>query len=247
MGLDRYYCICHVIKSFTWTVKKASFEILFSWLLAALLTSPQFYIWSNSHNSVANGTSCYAHFPNPSHIWEKVYVLYHGMTHFLIPLIILVFLYTKITITVNKSVKSKKMSLVNNITTTTTSSLKFNEPTSSKPNESACMLNDNFKQRYSFKKDFSRNSGILLDRQAQIRQIISKKSLQLLWKAKIKTFKLTLTVVLTFVLCTLPFYSITFYLTIKGKPSKITEETMMRIYCKLFFFFLNILNSPINF
>lgn len=263
MGIDRYNCICKPIKSFIWTPKNASYGIILSWLIAALFASPQLFIFSIKHNEAVLGDTCFASFGekgNPN--WERAYVIYHALLQFFIPLFILIFLYTKIFIAVSNIVSSKKASLrmSNNpavsISATETTDYnrksKFQSNSSTKLDYNKCIdytnrINEKIPMFKHKKLALPMNersltsSSISINRETQIRQNITKKSLYILAKSKIKTFKLTLTVVLTFILCTLPFYTVQLTLTIVGKPSKLSDDVLRHIWRKFLEFFFLIL------
>ena len=107
MGFDRFDCICRPIKSVAWTQSNAINLLVLSYFLSAFFSLPQIIVWSIESNT------CSASFDmlgkkNSLHLM-RVYVFYHAIAQFFIPLLILCYLYTKIAITVNNMVKSKYM------------------------------------------------------------------------------------------------------------------------------------------
>jgi hypothetical protein len=77
------------------------------------------------------------------------------------------------------------------------------------------------------------SSCVSIDRETKIRQNISKRSLSMLSKSKIKTFKLTLSVVAAFALSTLPYFTVQILLAAMGKPETISNETQDKISCTI--------------
>lgn len=258
MAYDRYMCICWPIRSCTWTYKSGFVGVMIAWLLAALVSSPQpflFAIQPRMHPIKKQLImTCSVNWPSKVH--EGAYITFHMSTQFLIPLIILIVFYTNIFLAVSRSITSKKeslrieclsdspsgsfsTSLNTNVNGRRSSSLggfpKFLKPRlgqsltirglspsvkrgraieTAKNSIELRPLNQNtvelatsngsglWNGGQSVWKKFSQLGNNNIDT-PPIRQSVPTKTLT---KSKIKTLKLTLTVVIAYVLCTLPFY-----------------------------------------
>lgn len=252
MAYDRYMCICWPIKSCSWTYKSGFVGVLVAWVAAALVSSPQpflFAIQPRMHpikNQYYN--TCSVKWPSKVH--EGAYFFFHMSTQFLIPLIILIFFYTNIFLAVSKSITSKKESLkieclrvspsgsfstaigtsgYSNGRSSSLAGLTFSGPRMG-PSLTVRGLSPSVKRGRTIEtaknsielRPLNRENTLELSISNQsngssvwkklsnnidtqpIRQSVPAKTLT---KSKIKTLKLTLTVVITYVLCTLPFYA----------------------------------------
>nr|QVK46039.1 G protein-coupled receptor [Proales similis] len=217
MAYDRYTCICKPMKSCSWTYKSASAQVFLAWALAALFSSPQLILYNVKtfyfQDKIPIET---CHISWPSRLYEGVYILFHATSQFILPLFILIFFYTKIFITVANNINYKR------------ASVRFYFP---KPDENedkkparaqsirrqsnhSASINDNNRLNVEIipmlKTGQSRrvNSSVIsidssIVHQPPLRQNFSSQRLN---KSKIKTLKLTLTVVIAYILCTMPFY-----------------------------------------
>lgn len=256
MGMDRFNCICRPLKSLTWTIDNAFKAILLSYLLSALLTVPQLFIWTVVEHPLApNKKSCRASFGlNYTQEIEQIYVLYHAAAQFFVPLIILTVLYTAIAIKINKLVSSKRESArpLSMPSESESNTVKYLRPVSVHSNKSqeisSALQKSTLKSEKSpMLKRSNLNVALNEDKISslatsetdfRVRQHITKKSLYCLKQTKIRTFKSTLTIVIAFILCTLPFYTIQVLLTIIRKPEKISDELMNKFMRKLHYFSL---------
>ena len=112
MAYDRYTCICWPIKSCSWTNRKALFGVLLSWLLAIVVSSPQLFLYKVQPRDAPNGEkveTCSIKWP--SKFLEGMYLLFHALTQFLIPLCILIYFYANIFCAVSRNIRFKSDSL----------------------------------------------------------------------------------------------------------------------------------------
>ena len=236
-----------------WTPRKAMKGILFSWILSAIFAMPQLYVWNLGWSPVLKVQVCIASFSfgiNNDTVDVKkreiAYILYFAISQFVIPFCILVYLYVRIFMTVSESVRTKKSSAKNtheNSSSITNSvsfpssikGSKFRFRSSKKPDS----LNKSTIPMLALSSNASdaitvTSSCVSIDRETKIRQNISKRSLSMLSKSKIKTFKLTLSVVAAFALSTLPYFTVQIILATIGKPETISNETNDKISCNIF-------------
>jgi len=226
MGLDRYSCICRPLKSYRWTPRNAMKGILFSWVISLLLATPQLFVWNIGWNQVLNGEACIAPFSSSE---ELAYILYYASTQFIIPLCILVYVYIRIFMIVSNRHKCIK----ENLSQRTTESISFSLNT-----ESVLPPPSLFKK--SSHRTF--NSKVL---SSVDQEVVTNRLLIVLSRSKMKTLKMTFTVVTGFALCTLPFFTVQIFLHIIEKPETISNEIPDRILCNInfmIFFYLNFKN-----
>jgi hypothetical protein len=257
MAYDRYTCICEPIKSCSWTSKRASFGIVIAWILAAMIASPQLYIFKVELVTMNNiqFETCYVKWNHP--FFEGFYIFFHVICQFILPFVILLFLYLSIFLAVSNSVSIKKASFeavkeYSDIIPSRDSSLKSNINLNfdmySKSHEAVikrsliklivpCFCkNEQKKTNYDKENNLVETGSIMLEkdkdeqkhsklfgnsteetrpRKSYLKIFKQSKSIpirqnlpvaKVLSKSKMKTLKLTLTVVIAYVLCSLPFY-----------------------------------------
>uniref|UniRef100_X2B6Y5 G-protein coupled receptors family 1 profile domain-containing protein n=1 Tax=Capitella teleta TaxID=283909 RepID=X2B6Y5_CAPTE len=92
-ALDRYLAICHPLTSHTITDRRVHYTVLGAWLLSVLFSLPQFFIFALKPDQ--NGAiNCWATF-EPQ--WTlQLYVTWTSVAIFVIPSILLVFIYGRI-------------------------------------------------------------------------------------------------------------------------------------------------------
>jgi hypothetical protein len=249
MAYDRYSSICSPIKSFSWNNKSALLEIGAAWLLAAIVSSPQLFLYKIQNVNVNNVTveTCYVKWG--SRYREALYLIFHTSTQFIVPLIILTFFYTNIFLTVakNKHFKAARSSFESGQNSPT----KSNSPRSRHRSDSQRSQNTrNLTEKSSFKcstniNDANANQALLYANKSnnaedsiaiwQKRASYDSKpknlslrhnySQKVFTKSKMKTLKLTLTVVIAYVLCSLPFYVSTLFNFIIGSSIKKSSDT----------------------
>ena len=254
MGVDRFNCICRPIRSVAWTSGNALRPIILAYVISAILSSPQLLIWHVDKNDLyQNITNCHASFGSDNKLaFERFYLFYHAVAHFLIPLVVLICLYTRIAFTVNRVVHSKRESarkiLQTESETTSSKNLKsFYTIRSTKSSRDNTSLNVIKQEKVPMLKNNSLNvfgnedkASSLVTSELKVRQHITKKSLYTLNKTKIRTFKSTLTIVIAFIFCTLPFYTTEILLTIIGKPEKMSDDFIKNLMRKIFIIFLTL-------
>ena len=312
MAYDRFKCICWPIKSCSWNCRHALVAIFFSWILAAIVSSPQLLLFKIQPMTVQNHTieTCSVKWLSKKH--EGFYLLFHLSTQFIIPLFVLTYLYSRIFLTVSKNISHKHASIrferessktgtdINQILNQDNSlntnngmmtelkndsensicrgkktgflvwircqlnkairhkilysstkrrgkNIKFNQTRNSSLNislpkeyEMKLMLkrNDTLSEwdKYSVRVDKSSFLNKSFKNSVPIRQTFSGKALT---RSKIKTLKLTLTVVITYVMCSLPFYICTFIHFLIGVSAHNYSNLFTRVLgkWKIFFFY----------
>lgn len=284
MAYDRYTCICQPIKSCSWTFERASLGILVAWALAAIISSPQLYIFKVeliTMNAIQFET-CYVKWNRP--FFEGCYIFFHAMCQFFLPFVLLLFFYLSIFLAVSNSINVKKASFeaakeYYDISPSRNSSLKY------KNDAKTCAEQDSFtkstfkrslknvmlelcskssktkqiKTFYQEETNLIEMNSIILDkstneepkliknlqdeahRSTRLNLNIFKKNnsfpirqnvpvTKVLSKSKMKTLKLTITVVIAYVMCSLPFYSATLIQFFFGPDIK-----KYPMWCKDFF------------
>ncbi|XP_069996650.1 annetocin receptor [Penaeus vannamei] len=105
-ALDRYQVICYPLSNCSWTPRSSKNMIFVAWVLALGSCTPQVFIFS--YQEVAAGTwDCWASFIPP---WgTKAYVTWYALSVFIVPLFILIFVYSCICRTLWVNSKLKQM------------------------------------------------------------------------------------------------------------------------------------------
>ena len=242
MAYDRYTCICRPMQSCSWSYTRASCGILFAWLLAALISSPQLVLWKVQPVTVNDKivVTCYALWS--SKLEEGLYILYHAAGQFFLPFFILLVLYSSIFIAVSNSITYKNVSIQRE-RDLSDANLPFNQAKHSgasrkqhtTSNHDAVVVYVRSKHQgssqnssplvstkkyhvvdankftnmpsISFHNAHTRSSKHLSLKtdSTPIRQNFP--AAKVFSKSKMKTLQLTLTVMIAYVLCTLPFYT----------------------------------------
>jgi hypothetical protein len=229
---DRFTCICRPFVSCLWNYKLATKGILIAWLFACFVSLPQFFIFGlhplDPRYSNSTKLSCSVKWESRSH--ERFYISYHASSQFIIPLFILTFFYTKIIVSVSK-LKSRftqgSVRVPNNkrhSAATKRNLFKTMRPiTTETLNRTNC--NDYMVRHYNPRRNFSIDNSLSIDTKNKS-LLFSMRSMSTttagtsiaennrintddnstLSKTKLKTIKFTLTVVITYIFCSLPFY-----------------------------------------
>ncbi|XP_042880181.1 arg8-vasotocin receptor-like [Penaeus japonicus] len=105
-ALDRYQVICYPLSNCSWTPRSSKNMIFVAWVLALGSCTPQVFIFS--YQEVTAGTwDCWASFIPP---WgTKAYVTWYALSVFIVPLFILIFVYSCICRTLWVNSKLKQM------------------------------------------------------------------------------------------------------------------------------------------
>lgn len=175
-AIDRYMSICHPLTSQTWTTRRVHVMALIAWILAGLFSFPQIFIFS--YKQRYDGVyDCLDNFDLVNAYWTlQLYVTWIFLTVYAIPFVILTTCYTKICHVVWISARGKE----------TTNSVKHRSTKKNKSKQNSTHSNGTYSP-----------IGGVRNPRAHSRKIS---------KSKIKTVKLTLMVVLCFILCWAPFF-----------------------------------------
>lgn len=179
-ALDRYMSICHPLTSQTWTTKRVHLMVLIAWILSGLFSVPQLIIFSYGKSPYGEAYDCIDNFDVVNAYWQlQAYVLWIFLSVYAIPFIILTVCYSKICHVVWISVNAKENHNSSRKQKRHFRFYKSNADRTSTKNTSTSIQNEIRKPRAHSKK---------------------------MSKSKIKTVKLTLTVVLCFIICWAPFF-----------------------------------------
>ncbi|WAR09883.1 ANR-like protein [Mya arenaria] len=167
-ALDRYMSICDPLNSQTWTTKRVHVMAAIAWILSAIFSLPQLFIFS--YKQRLDGVhDCMDNFDLETQFWTlQAYVTWIFISVYVVPFVILTMCYTKICHVVWVSVNAKE----------THNAVK--------------------------RKTHYRNGSSQYNTEETVTnpRAHSKK----MSKSKIKTVKLTLTVVICFIVCWAPFF-----------------------------------------
>ena len=178
-ALDRYMSICHPLTSQTWTTRRVHLMVLIAWTLSGLFAIPQLIIFSYKPRS--DGIyDCLDNFDFDNAMWElQAYITWIFVSIYMVPFIILTTCYTKICYVVWVSVNAKE--------STVKARKKYKSWSISKSGKFE-------KESESCLNGSPRN---LRNPRAHTKRLS---------KSKIKTVKMTLTVIICFLVCWAPFF-----------------------------------------
>nr|AKQ62996.1 vasotocin receptor 1 [Platynereis dumerilii] len=166
-ALDRYLVICHPLKTQTWSDSRVHLLVMTSWILSALFSLPQVFIFSIREISPGSDIyDCWAHF-NPEWMLH-FYITWFTSAVYVIPLILLTFFYGRICFVVWKSMR----------------------------------CSDNPVKNVKYQRVNTKNSINHADKEMWS----PRRHVRKLSRSKMKTVKLTLTVVLCYLICWAPFF-----------------------------------------
>lgn len=178
-AIDRYRAICHPLTNQTWTPFMVYSMIFSAYFIAAVFSIPQAILFRIQETNAGNGEyDCWVHF-EPS--WGlEAYTLYVLCALYLIPLFILIVTYSAICYTIWSKYRASRESNNERI---------YNQEVKYSATKRKAEVQLRTNQR-------SRNRGVLL-RTHSVRGFS---------RAKLKTIKLTFTVILAYIICWSPFF-----------------------------------------
>jgi hypothetical protein len=187
MTLDRFEAICRPFKTLRWSYKRGMIYIGVAFLLAHLQGIPQIVLFSirTIHNVKPQVETCFAVF-NP--VWlEKAYIVYTFLMQFLLPLIIIVTCYFSISLKVIQNARNKSQHGHFKLT------------------KAKSTLNPLLNKPYDVEHsdvDSIRKCETTQTVASSFRQHCSKN----FSKSKMKTIRLTLTVIILYIICSTPYF-----------------------------------------
>ena len=182
-AIDRYLAICHPLTAQTWTSRKTHILVGVAWLLSLLFSLPQLHIFAYREVTPGAGVyDCWAVF-NPD--WTaSLYVTWVTLAIYIVPFIILAGCYGRICYVVWKSMMAREPSIRE-------------------------------RKRYSWRRMGSQKNGTYKMASTKIYNnangerngaTVPRAHVRTMSKAKVKTVKLTLVVIATYLVCWGPFF-----------------------------------------
>ena len=207
-AIDRYYAICFPLSSPKFTPRRINLMVLAAWLLSLLCATPQIFIFAM--REVAPGTGVYDCWGVFEPLWSlPVYVTWFASSVFIVPFFILTFTYGRICFVVWKSVKFKEANLIRNTGSMAASSkspnlIRDTGSLISCKSQNSVIINGKLQHRISSNDVVKGSAGRSpMTSSSPLKGRANHKALS---KAKIKTVKLTLTVIICYVICWSPFF-----------------------------------------
>ena len=180
-ALDRYMSICHPLTSQTWTTRRVHLMVLIAWTLSGLFAIPQLIIFSYKPRMHDGVYDCVDNFDFENAMWElQAYITWIFVSVYVVPFFILTGCYTKICYVVWVNVNAKE------------STVKARKKTKSWSIHRSGKLE---KETESCLNGSPKN--LLRNPRAHTKRLS---------KSKIKTVKMTLTVIICFLVCWAPFF-----------------------------------------
>ena len=182
-AIDRYIAIVHPLTSHTWTTRRVHLLVGVAWALSLLFAMPQLFLFAM--REVAPGTGQYDCWENLNLEWEMpAYITWITLSIYVIPFFILVFAYGRICFVVWRSVQFKECSQRKAKITYT------GNERSSAPENGKLLNGDTLKDPNARKQTCS-------NPRAHVRGLSN---------AKLKTVKMTMTVIICYLVCWTPFF-----------------------------------------
>ncbi|UJR14025.1 hypothetical protein I4U23_001024 [Adineta vaga] len=274
MAYDRYQAIVHPLSSYTWSNRSGLIQMVGVWCLSLFLASPQLFIFRLAYHPAYAKKTCMASFFASNRTWELIYIAWTIFMQFLLPMCILIFCYCSIYAIVNRNIlmyPSKEYSKKRNSTNLLSNEVVQRSstiPISSRKE----IVNNSMRIHYSgrcseitflnkpstdavekimysvvfrlppasYPLTVNPTGNNLKEQKSQQRHGAN----HFLSRARLKTIKLTFIVVLTYILCSAPFYIGLIIMTLHGKfMSQKTMNWLMTIFSLLFN--LNSCSNPI--
>ncbi|KAK8762989.1 vasopressin V1a receptor-like [Amblyomma americanum] len=183
-ALDRYQAICFPLSSCSWTPAKSKFLVSVAWAVSLLCCVPQLFIFS--YQEVSPGVyDCWGTFVEP---WGlRAYVTWYSVSVFFVPLLVLCFTYICICRSIWRNLRQKRESsraAANGMATPT------------------AMDGSRRAGRRAF-----RLKGAAAHRGKDVAAFMAPRSHSVrgLSRAKIKTIKITIVVIVLYIVCSSPF------------------------------------------
>ncbi|RUS72582.1 hypothetical protein EGW08_019655 [Elysia chlorotica] len=188
-AVDRYVSICHPLTSQTLTPKRVHLMISLAWTLSLVFSLPQFFIFSYT-DPYGEGFTCHASFVDG---WGlKAYVVWVFLSDYAVPFIILTFCYGRICHVVWLSVGSKESHIVRGgHGHSSMGGSSAHGATSSRTRTAVTVPVSEARRVRAYQRGVSRS--------------------------KIKTIKLTLTVVLCYLICWAPYFFVQLFSVFGGE------------------------------
>ncbi|CAG2169399.1 unnamed protein product [Oppiella nova] len=196
-AIDRYQAICYPLSNCNWTSKKSKLMIAIAWIISILCSAPQAFIFSYQEIPGFPGVyDCWATFTALPPPWgERIYVTWYTVTVFFIPLIIITYTYVYICYEVWNNVRLKRQTL--------------------KPEISFIEMRKNWLKNESEDQNHTKNDsldGNSVENNSDDSKYVTPNqinprshSIYRISKAKIKTVKVTVVVVICYIVCSSPF------------------------------------------
>eukprot|EP00095_Tigriopus_kingsejongensis_P005316 maker-scaffold123_size333416-snap-gene-0.10 protein:Tk05316 transcript:maker-scaffold123_size333416-snap-gene-0.10-mRNA-1 annotation:"vasopressin v1a" len=219
-AVDRFQTICYPMENRFWKLMDSCKKVALAWVLSLLFCIPQIFLYASK---AENGISTY--------YISEIYVTWFGLTSFFIPLMALSFFYVRICRAIRQNLNSKQK--VNFITLTTASI----ESSQTKPRPW---------YRASFRRPSPELSSVEMDIVPKRRKFTSCSDLRPrthsvggISRAKIKSVKQTIIIILGYILCSCPGVVYQLGLIWFKDNNTLTQSTE-------WFFWLMSLNSLLN-
>ncbi|XP_028835214.1 gonadotropin releasing hormone receptor 3 [Denticeps clupeoides] len=170
ISLDRHHAILHPLNSLNANHRNKRM-LLLAWMLSLLLASPQLFIFRAIKAERVDFTQCATHGSFQKRWQETVYNMFHFVTLYVIPLLVMSCCYTRILIEINRQAHKNKAG-------------------------ESCL----------------RRSGT-----------------DMIPKARLKTLKMTIIIVMSFVVCWTPYYLLGIWYWFQPEMLKVTPEYIHHI------------------
>jgi arginine vasopressin receptor 1A len=220
-AIDRYQAICFPLSNCSWTPRRSKLMITCAWIISIVCSLPQAFIFSfQKVPETKDVYDCWGTFPQP---WgERIYVTWYAISIFFIPLIILTYTHIYICreIWINLNLKRQTGKQETQTVNPNSSNNTNNNNNNSYSSARKCLLVAvNRVYRFGRRNNSTETVEIQVDADnLEIRPLHSVvtyhesvsssprvNTFNRLSRAKIKTVKITVVVILCYVICSSPF------------------------------------------
>lgn len=192
-AFDRYLAICHPLLGLRGNQKlRMRAMVIVVWICSAIFASPQMYFFAMTYIAPYGGSTCWAQFKSIAVM--RLYVTSFTLLVFVIPSVLLALIYGQICLAVWKNMGKA------------TGHTKPNKYVSRQHNES--WDEDEEQDGVEMKRNGNTQHSCKEERQTPLYRSHTAESR--VSRAKIKTIKMTLTIVTVYILCWSPFFFATF-------------------------------------
>lgn len=250
-AIDRYQAICYPMMNCSWTPQRSKIMIAIAWVVSLLLSTPQLFIFSYRVATPYDHMDCWASFDLQ---WaEQIYTMWNAIAVFVVPLLVLVFTYSCICRVIWINFRQKYHSPVKRGEPSSKLLTMTNSELSTSKDHLHHLKNGNGNiivgGAYRFKgkgkvevtlySDSVPNSSVSTKRHRGLSLSVHPRahSVSGISRAKMKTIKLTIVVILCYIVCSLPFFSSVLYVTWHRESAFASGKCQILSYLAVFLWF----------
>lgn len=213
MTIDRYEAICRPFLGLSWSRQRGLLYITIAFIISHLQGLPQIYFFRLQQIPGLNVPvmTCYAVF-KPL-VLQNIYIIYTWIMQFLIPICIIIGCYATISVKVFNSIKGKNETKKfrstysgKNVSENSSCLIGADKPSFERSKTLNTHSSSHSYSKFSYKQTFSVNSDISSPEANRLMPEFRQHCHKNFSRSKIKTIKLTLTVIMMYIICSTPYF-----------------------------------------